>query len=358
MNKNRLNKIINGMNEKHIDQLVVTSPTSIYYLIGKNIEPGERLMALYINKNNVVKFFINELFALDAENCGVDVVLHKDGEDSVKQIADICIDGVFGIDKTWPSQFLISLMNKKPNLKFVNSSIIVDEARMIKDDDELDLMRNASKVNDKVIEEIINCVSKYKTEKDLAESLKGIYKKYDTFEYSFSPIVSYGPNAASPHHECDDTKLKDGDCIIFDIGGKTNGYCSDMTRTVFFKEPCDELKKIYDVVLKANLAGINAVKPGVKLCDIDKAARDVIEKAGYGKYFNHRLGHNIGIEDHEYPSVGAADNQIAKPGMVFSIEPGIYIPNKYGVRIEDLVIVTKDGCEVLNHYSKDMKIIK
>lgn len=357
MNKNRIEKVIQNMKNKNIDQLIVTSPTSIYYLLDLTIEPGERLMALYINKEGTIKFFANELFALDS-NIGVELVLHKDGEDPVNQIASICKDNcIFGIDKTWPAHFLISLMNKKPNLKFINSSIVIDEVRMIKDSKELDLLREASLINDKVIEELINSIHPEKTEKDLAESISALYRKHSTYEFSFYPIAAYGPNAASPHHDSDGTKLKSGDCIILDIGGRTNDYCSDMTRTVFYGEPDKESKKIYSTVLESNLAGISAVKPGVKLCDIDKASRDVIEKAGYGKYFNHRTGHNIGIEDHEYPSVGPTDEEIAKPGMVFSIEPGIYVPGKCGVRIEDLVIVTEDGCEVLNKYPKELKIV-
>lgn len=358
MQKERITKVMENMKNKNIDQLIVTSPTSIYYLLDLSIEPGERLMALYINNEGTIKFFANELFALDS-NIGVDLILHKDGEDPIEQIASTCKDNcTFGIDKTWPSHFLISLMNKKPNLKFVNSSIVIDEVRMIKDSKELDLLREASIINDKVMDELISSIDPEKTEKDLGESLKDLYRKYDTYDFSFYPITAYGANAASPHHDSDDTKLKSGDCIILDIGGRTNGYCSDMTRTVFYGEPNEECKKIYNAVLESNLAGIAAVKPGVKLCDIDKASRDVIEKAGYGKYFNHRTGHNIGIEDHEYPSVGSTNDEIAKPGMVFSIEPGIYIPGKYGVRIEDLVIVTEDGCEVLNKYPKELKVIK
>ncbi|WP_392485979.1 M24 family metallopeptidase [Haloimpatiens sp. FM7315] len=358
MNNKRVENIIKNMNNKGIKQLIITSPSSIYYILGVWIEPGERLMALYINSNGTIKFFANELFALDS-NLGVDLVLHKDGDDSIEPIASICEDNtVFGVDKTWPSHFLITLMEKKPNLKFVNASPVIDEVRMIKDENEIGLLKEASIVNDKVMKDLINSLSKEKSEKTVADNMMSLYKKYGTEEFSFPPIVAYGANAASPHHDCDSTFLKKGDCIILDIGGKTKGYCSDMTRTVFYGEPSLESRKVYNTVLESNLAGIKAIKPGVKLCDIDKASRDVIDNAGYGKYYTHRTGHNIGIEDHEYPSVGSTDEEIAKPGMVFSIEPGIYIPGKVGVRIEDLVLVTETGCKVLNAYPKELKIIE
>ena len=130
-----------------------------------------------------------------------------------------------------------------------------------------------------------------------------------------------------------------------------------MTRTFFYGEPSDEARKVYNIVLEANLKAISSVKPGVRFCDIDKAARDVIESYGYGRYFTHRTGHSIGIEVHDFGDVSAANEDIVKPGMIFSIEPGIYIQGVVGVRIEDLVMVTEDCCEVLNSYSKDLTIL-
>ena len=141
------------------------------------------------------------------------------------------------------------------------------------------------------------------------------------------------------------------------MGCKYNGYCSDMTRTVFYQEVSEEAKEVYGLVRLANETAEAMIKPGVRLCDIDKAARDIITDAGYGKEFNHRLGHFIGKDVHEYGDVSAVFDMPVEAGMIFSIEPGIYIQGDFGVRIEDLVLVTEDGCEVLNHYSKDLMII-
>ncbi|HIX82898.1 MAG TPA: aminopeptidase P family protein, partial [Candidatus Erysipelatoclostridium merdavium] len=174
---------------------------------------------------------------------------------------------------------------------------------------------------------------------------------------SFEPIVAFGANGANPHHENDDSQLKPGDSVIIDMGCKYHGYCSDMTRTVFYKEVSEEAKKVYQLVRKANEAAEAMIKPGVKLCDIDKTARDIISEAGYGKEFNHRLGHFIGRDVHEYGDVSVNFDLEVKEGMTFSIEPGVYLPGKFGVRVEDLVLVTKDGCQVLNSYSKDLIVV-
>lgn len=360
MNDQRIKRVISNMKLHDLNQVLITSPISIFYLTGFKVEPGERFFALYINVNNKVKMFLNELFPL-YKNKSVETFIYKDSDDPIEILKDeVDSSKCLGIDKEMPSQFLISLMGKKPNMKFVNGSYVVDEVRMVKDEDEIKLLREASRVNDKVMEDVINIIKndKSKSEKEMCKILGELYHKYGTEEFSFYPLVEYGKNAADPHHNSDSTTLKEGDCILFDIGGITNNYCSDMTRTVFYKEPSEEYKKIYNIVLEANLAGIRAVKPGVKLCDIDKAARDVIEKAGYGKYFTHRLGHNIGLCDHEFPDVGSNCEVVARKNMVFSIEPGIYIEGKVGVRIEDLVLVTEDGCEVLNSYPKEYQVIE
>ncbi len=151
--------------------------------------------------------------------------------------------------------------------------------------------------------------------------------------------------------------LKAGDCIVIDMGCRKNRYCSDMTRTYFCKEAAPEFAAIHDLVRTANELAESMVRPGVPLCDLDKAARDHIAAAGYGEYFTHRLGHFIGQNDHEKGDVSSANHNLAKPGMIFSIEPGVYLPDKFGVRVEDLVLVTEDGCEVLNRVDKHWKTV-
>lgn len=357
MKELRLKRILDNMQKHNLEQMIITSPASIFYLTGKWIEPGERMLALYINNRGDKKLFLNALFPV-SENIGVDIEVYNDNENPIELLSKHILKTSLGVDKNWPAHFLIELLNKECGVTFVNGGAIIDEVRMIKDEEEINLMREASKVNDKVMKDIVGLLSQGYTEKKACKKLLDIYEKHGTDSFSFYPLIAYGKNAAEPHHDSDDSILKEGEGIILDIGGRTNMYCSDMTRTVFFQEPNEEQKKIYNIVLKANLKAIEAVKPGVKFSDIDRAARKVIEEAGYGKYFTHRTGHNIGIDVHEYPDVGSANDMIVKKGMIFSIEPGIYILGNCGVRIEDLVVVTEDGCEVLNGYTKELQVLK
>ncbi|HDK7139438.1 aminopeptidase P family protein [Clostridium botulinum] len=360
MNQERLNKVLEGMKEREIPQMLISDAPAIFYLTGKWIHTGERLIALYLNENGNHKLFINELFPV-TEDLGVEKVWFNDNQDGVEIISKyVEKDKVMGVDKNWPARFLLRLMELEGGSKFVNGSIIIDRARMFKDEKEKELMRASSKANDAAMEKLYNLFKENQdlSEKEVGERLAKIYSDLGAERFSFDPIVGYGANAADPHHENDGSKLKEGDCIVLDIGCVKDSYCSDMTRVFFYKSVPEHSKKVYDTVVAANMAGIAAVKPGVRFCDIDKASRDVIEKAGYGKYFTHRTGHSIGIEDHDLGDVSAVNTEEIKPGMIFSIEPGIYLPGEVGVRIEDLVLVTEDGCEVLNKYSKELTIIE
>ncbi|MCY6354930.1 M24 family metallopeptidase [Clostridium sp. ZS2-4] len=359
MKNERLQRIIANMMKNNLQQMIITSTASIFYITGKWIESGERLLALYINTEGDKKLFINELFPVN-EDLGVELQIFSDSDDPIELLASTVKENkTLGIDKEWPSHFLIGLMEKKKQLKFANGSPIVDRVRMIKDSEEIQLMREASKINDMAMSDLIKkVIPKQYTENKVCKLLGDIYESYGTDSFSFYPLIAYGSNAAEPHHSSDNSELKIGDSIILDIGGRTNNYCSDMTRTVFYKEASDESRNVYNIVLEANLRAIEAVKPGVRFCDIDKVARDIIERAGYGKYFTHRTGHNIGIDVHEFPDVGEVNEMVVEEGMIFSIEPGIYLPGKLGVRIEDLVVVTKNGCEILNKYPKKLLVIE
>ena len=214
-----------------------------------------------------------------------------------------------------------------------------------------------SQINDVVMERTRDFISEGMTEKQVEAFILEQYKLLGCQNVSFSPICSFGANGADPHHMPDDSVLKAGDSIVIDIGGRKDHYCSDMTRTYFCKEASDEYKKIHDIVRVANEKAEKIIRPGVRLCDIDLTARNYISSFGYGEYFTHRLGHFIGQTDHEFGDVSSTNTETVKPGMIFSIEPGIYLPNKMGVRVEDLVLVTEDGCIVLNKVDKKYAMI-
>lgn len=358
MKNDRVSRVLDMMREEKVPQMLVSDPAAIFYLTGKWIHPGERLLALYLNIDGNHKLFINELFPV-YEDLGVEKVWFNDTDDGVALIAEkVEKDKVMGIDKNWPAKFLLRLMELKGGNSFVNGSMILDRIRMCKDENEKAFMREASRLNDLAVGDMIASVSESFTEIKMAQVLSEIYEKIGADGCSFSPIIAYGANAADPHHEPDRSKLKEGDSIIIDIGCLKNSYCSDMTRTVFYKKVSDKAKEVYEIVRAANEKAIAAVKPGVRFSDVDAAARNYIESKGYGKFFTHRTGHSIGIEVHDFGDVSSINNDVLRPGMIFSIEPGIYITGEVGVRIEDLVLVTEDGCEILNKFTKDLIIVE
>ncbi|MBQ4637929.1 MAG: aminopeptidase P family protein [Clostridia bacterium] len=357
MNK-KLIRIIDAMKEAAIPQIIVTDTYSIGYILGKYIHTGERMKALYINENGETMLFMNRLFPI-TEDLGTDIVWFDDIDDAASILAShIDHKKTLGVDKTFASGFLIRMMEKGAAASYVNGSPIVDGVRLVKDEDEREKMRAASKINDKVMKRMVSLVGCGDSEELLTAKCHELYKENGCAGASFPPIISFGKNAADPHHEGDGTLPKRGDCVVIDIGGLKDGYCSDMTRTVFLGEVSDRAREIYEVVLEANRRGIKAAKPGARMCDVDNAARGYITEKGFGKYFTHRTGHSIGTEVHEFGDVSSVNEAIIKPGQCFSVEPGIYIAEEnIGVRIEDLVLITEDGCEVLNSYTKELTVV-
>ena len=356
MDQNKLNRVLESMKETGIEQLLISDPASINYLTGRYVNCMERMQVLYLDVEGNHKFVIGKLFP--QPEMGVEVIYFDDTEDCVAKLASYMRKGTkIGVDKIWPAKFLLRLMELGVGTEYINASFIVDNIRQIKSAEEQDLMRQASRLNDLGCEKLIPLVSKGYTELEMGDKLLEIYLELGAEGHSFEPIIAYGDNAADPHHESDNSTGKVGDAVVLDIGCIKDGYCADMTRTVFIGEVSDEARKIYQIVLEANRRGIAAAKPGARYCDVDNAARDYITEMGYGEYFTHRTGHNIGMEVHEYGDVSGINENVLKPGMCFSVEPGIYVPGVAGVRIEDLVLITEDGCEVLNNLSKELTVV-
>ncbi len=354
MNTFALERVTRNMKEMGLPHILVTSPASVYYLTGQWVTPGERMLALWVTDGGEARLFANRLFALPAMS-DLPMTEYDDTEDCVAVLADALPRGaVVGIDKFWPAQFVIRLMEARGDVTLRLGSAPVDEARMMKDEEFITRMRESSHKNDEALEKLIPTLRAGQTELSVCRTYTDIIDGLGAQGPSFSPLVCFGANCAEPHHDSDKTALKVGDTVILDLGLALNRAMSDMTRTVVLGRATDEQKRVYDLVKAANAAGKAAVRPGVPMSEIDRAARKVIEDAGYGQYFIHRTGHNIGLEVHELPDVSAASHRIAVPGMIFSVEPGIYLPGRFGVRIEDLVVVTEDGCECLNRLPREL----
>ena len=356
MYEKRIQRVLDAMADMGLEQMIISDPDSIWYLTGFYVFPFERLYALYLRRDGRHKFFLNKMFPTPEND--FEQVWFSDTDDYVAILASH-VDGTkpIGIDKDWPARFLLPLMAHNPDSRCILASDCVDNARACKDEVEQELMRTSSRINDDVMERVAHYIKEGMTERQVADYIMAEYVKEGCDSVSFQPIVSYGANAADPHHEADDTPLRAGDCIVIDMGCRKGRYCSDMTRTFFCKTADPKYTAIHDTVREANELAELLLRPGIELWELDKAARDHISEAGYGEYFTHRLGHFIGQTDHEKGDVSGISKIVAQPGMIFSIEPGVYLPGEFGVRIEDLVLVTEDGCEILNRVDKHWRTI-
>lgn len=357
--RDRILRVCDGMRKAGIAQDIISEPAALRYLTGEEIHQGERLTVLVLGADGDAMWVKNDLFPLRGDD--IPVLRFQDGGDGIGTLAEHLEEGPVGVDKNWHAHFLLELMERRRDLHFVDGSGPVDRARGVKDAEEISLMRKASEVNDRCLSLLAARLREGVTENEAAAYLRALYREEGAEAVSFPPIIAFGPHGADPHHTTDDTALTADTAVLIDIGCKKQGYCSDMTRTFFFGEASEEMKKVHAIVCEAAERAAAMVRPGIALSALDRAARDCIAEAGYGEYFTHRLGHFIGQTDHEAGEVSAASPLTAEPGMIFSIEPGIYLPGKFGVRIEDLVLVTEEGHEMLNHlphsaYIKDMKI--
>ncbi len=358
MNDTRISRVLCALKDMGVSQMLITDPMSISYLTGVFVHPGERFYALYLREDGKHAFFLNKLFVIP-EGVEIKKVWYSDTDALTEIIAEnLDKTAVLGVDKDLKARFLLPLMEAGAAAGFVNASYAIDITRASKDEEEKEKMRVASAINDKGMAEFKKLIHEGVTEKEVANQLEQIYISLGADGLSFHPIVSFGANAADPHHMPDNTVLKEGDCVLFDVGCIKDGYCADMTRTFYYKYVTEKQRKVYEIVRAANEAAEAKIKPGVVLREIDATARNLIADAGFGPNFTHRLGHFIGLDVHEYGDVSAVSEWKAMPGMIFSIEPGIYLAGNTGVRVEDLVLVTEDGCEILNHYSKELEIIE
>jgi Xaa-Pro dipeptidase len=242
--------------------------------------------------------------------------------------------------------------------EIINAEDRLNDMRVCKSPEEIEIMRRAAKMADYGVEIGVAALKEGISEMEVLATIEYELKKQGVREMSFATMVLFGEKGGDPHGNPGDRKLKAGDLVLFDLGVVLDGYTSDITRTVAFKSISDKQREIYETVLKAELAALEASKPGNRVGDLDSVARDIITDAGYGENFPHRIGHGLGINVHEFPSMSHTNDGILREGMTYTIEPGIYIPEIGGVRIEDDVLITKDGCETLTSYPKELQIIE
>lgn len=362
----RIHKLSQWMKESNIQLSFLTSTESVFYLSNFYSDPHERLLGVAVFQNAEPFLICPAMEKEDAKKSGwpYEIIGYSDIDnpwDFVQKAVSKRVDMVtkLGIEKEHLNVERYEELSKIfTNATFVSAEEKLRKLRMVKDEKELATIREACALADYAIEVGCSEIQEGKTELDVLAAIEFELKKKGVASMSFSTMVLTGANGASPHGNPGLSKIQKGDLVLFDLGVIVDGYCSDITRTVAYGDINEKQKEIYDTVLKAELGAISACKPGVRCADVDLSARKIIRDAGYGEYFPHRLGHGLGISVHEHPSLTETNNLLLEKGMVFTIEPGIYVPGVAGVRIEDDVVVTDNGLEILTKFPKELQIIK
>lgn len=342
-----------------IDALLLAAGADLLYFTGYRAMPLERLTMLVLPGEGPATLVVPALEAprVEARPEAFSVCPWGETEDPLQVVAGLCGSSrrlAVG-DTTW-SAFLLGLQDRLPGAAFAGASPVTRELRMRKGPEEVDLLRRAGAAADRVVDRLDRHAFAGKSERRLAAEVAAMIAEEGHEAATFS-IVASGPNGASPHHEAGDRVIGEGDAVVVDFGGRLAGYCSDTTRAFFVGEPPERFLEAFAAVRAAQQAGVEAAAPGVPAEEVDRAARRVIAEAGYGEYFVHRTGHGIGLEEHEHPYVVEGNRELLEPGMAFSVEPGVYLPGEFGVRIEDVVVVNTAGVERLNRSPRDLHLV-
>lgn len=366
MNQEKISQLRSALSQNHADLAYVTDPGHIAYLSGYASDPHERILALFIPIDGDPFLFTPALEVEDAQNSSwpYDVLGYLDSENPWQMIQSAINDrygkpAKMALEKNALTVDRFELLQKMfPQCDFsFDLTPTLQKLMLIKTESEIQTMLEAGNWADVAFEIGFAAVKEGAQEAEIVAEIEYQLKRRGVSHMSFDTMVLAGTNAASPHGEPGKNTVKPHELVLFDLGTIWNGYCSDATRTVAFKEPTAFQREIYELTLNAQLTAEKAVRPGVTAAQLDQIARDVITEAGYGEYFNHRLGHGIGTTVHEFPSLVAGNDLVIEEGMCFSLEPGIYIPGKVGVRIEDCVYVTSDGCVPFTKTDKQLIVL-
>jgi Xaa-Pro dipeptidase len=349
-----------------VDAVAIVPGANLFYFTGLNYHTSERPIVALFTPDGEFSIIVPQLEAPQLQNrpeLAARIFSWSDTEGYQNAFAEavraLGLDqagktlGVDGLTMRVTEWLAFQAVAPDLQVKAVEKDLV--HIRAIKQGDEVALMRQAVEVAEKALAQLLHEVEPGMTEREIAQRLNDLMSNYGSEEPAFGTLVQTGPNSAIPHGNVSDRPLEENDFLLIDFGAKVAGYPSDITRTFCLGTPTAEMQKIYETVLAANTAAREATRPGVSMGAIDKAARDVIEAAGYGEYFIHRTGHGLGLDVHEpIPQIASGVADLLEPGMAFTIEPGIYVPGLGGVRIEDNMLVTQDGAEVLTSFPRNL----
>ncbi|UJL45067.1 aminopeptidase P family protein [Virgibacillus sp. NKC19-16] len=363
---NRIDTLLEEMKKNNLDGMLITSTANFYYLSDYYTDPHERLIAVYVSNSLDPLLIIPAMEVDDAKKAGWNftIIGYQDHENPWQLFADVLqknekIPKALGIEHDQITlERYKAIKQILPNTAISDAQETLAKLRVIKNKKEYTLLKQAAELADFGIETGIKAIREGVSELEVIAEIEYELKKQGVQQMSFQTMALSGNQTASPHGTPSMKKISKGDLILFDLGVVFEGYCSDISRTVAYKSLTEAQEKIYHIVLAAQEKAIKASQPGTSVGNIDKAARDHIDKVGYGDYFTHRIGHGLGIQTHEYPSMHGNNELSLKAGMCYTIEPGIYVPETGGVRIEDMIFMTDKGPEILTKSPKALQIIE
>lgn len=352
---NHLKNIADKLDQYQLDAMLITSEPGEFYAIdfhGEGVLLVTKAGCHYFTDSRYIESCRNQV-----TGCSIDMPDGRTYKTEVQELVSKYGIQRLGFEDGYLSVKEYNAWTEAVKAQFIPANGLLDELRTYKDEEEVERLIQAQRISERALEEVLTFIKPGVTEKEIAARLVYDMLRFGAEKVSFDPIVASGPNGSMPHAIPSDKAVQNGEFITMDFGCKFGGYCSDMTRTVALGQPSEEMVKVYNTVLEAQLAGIAAAKAGVPGCDVHEAGRKIIADAGYGAYFGHGFGHSLGIEIHEDPRFSPAWKGTIGAGAVLSAEPGIYIPGKFGVRIEDVVILRQDGCEVITKAPKNLIIL-
>ncbi len=367
MSIERIERLKHAARAAGIDLIALVPGPNLVYFTGLHMHLSERPIVALIPSNNDPPILITPFFEVGKATSGkvkLDWQVHsyKDGVpyqavfDEAAALHRLA-GKTIGVEPLQMRVLEWSLLSAAANVKQASAAEAIAELRMRKDAGEVAAMKRAITLTEDALTRTLEDIRPGMAERQVAAVLMNRMLEAGAENLPFPPLIQAGPSGANPHAGAGDRVIAAGDLLIMDFGLTLNDYSSDITRTIAVGEPSSEMKRVYDTVKAANAAGRAAVKPDVTCASVDQAARDVIEAAGYGEYFTHRTGHGLGLEGHEPPYIVAGNDLVLQPGMTFTVEPGIYLPGKGGVRIEDNVVVTEAGCESLTTFTRDLVVL-
>lgn len=367
MTKARIEHLKELMSRHKIDTIAINPGPTLTYLTGLEFHLMERPTVMLYQRGHKPFMILPKLEStkLIGSNLPMHSVTYNDDPSTWQEafraaFKHMNLEGVrIGLESTRIRFMEMNyLQTAAPTARFVSADQIFSELRVVKDENEINDMRRAIDIAQQSLQEILPMIKAGVSESRIAGELTvAMLRAGSDPELPFSPIVASGPNSANPHAAPTGRVLEPGDLLVIDWGARVNGYCSDLTRTFAIGKLEPELERIYETVLKANMAGRAAGNPGLAASEVDRASREVIDQAGFGEFFTHRTGHGLGIEAHEAPYISSANTELLKAGMTYTVEPGIYLPGKGGVRIEDNVLVTEEGTVTLSDFSGELMIL-